>query len=65
MNGLKTENGNETLSSSVRSHFKSLIGRERLRNAQKRKTHVQSVQNYCFSLSVMQICDVHVAVVVT
>ena len=26
--------------------------------------HVQSVQNYCFSLSNMQICDVLVAVVV-
>ena len=26
--------------------------------------HVQSVQNYCFSLSNMQICEVFVAVVV-
>ena len=26
--------------------------------------HVQSVQNYCFSLSIMQICGVFVAVVV-
>ena len=26
--------------------------------------HMQSVQNYCFSLSNMQICDVLVAVVV-
>ena len=26
--------------------------------------HVQSVQNFYFSLSNMQICDVHVAVVV-
>ena len=28
----------------------------------KRKSHVQSVQNYCFSLSNVQICHVLVAV---
>ena len=45
-------------------HFASWKDRERLRNVQKWKMHVQSVQNYCFLLSNMQICDVLVAVVV-
>ena len=33
-------------------------------NCPKMKMHVQSVHNFCFSLSNMQICDVLVAVVV-
>ena len=37
--------------------------RERLQNVQKWKMHVQSVQNYCFLLSNMQIIDILVAVV--
>ena len=45
-------------------HFTSLIGREsELRNVQKWKTLVQSVQNYCFSLLNMQNCDVLLGVV--
>ena len=45
-------------------HFMSLIEREWLRNLQNGKVHVQSVQNYSFSLLIMQIRDVLVAVVV-
>ena len=45
-------------------HFMSWKERERLRNVQKWQMHVQSVQNCCFSLSNMQICDVLVIVVV-
>ena len=45
-------------------HSTSWKQQERLRNVQKWKMHVQSVQNYCFSLSNMQICDVLVVVVV-
>ena len=38
---------------------------ERTRTSSKcQKMQVQSVQNYCFSLSNMQICEVFVAVVV-
>ena len=37
--------------------------RERLRNVQKWKMHVQSVQNYCFSSLNTQICDVLVTFV--
>ena len=44
-------------------HFTSWKELERLRNAEKREMHAQSVQNYCFSLSNMQICDILVAVV--
>ena len=39
-------------------YFTSWIGLEQLWNVQKRKMHVQSVQNNCFSSSIMQICDV-------
>ena len=38
--------------------------RERRQNVKRRKMHVQSVQNHCFSLTNMQICGVFVAVVV-
>ena len=41
-----------------------LIGRERVRNVKKLQTHVQSVQNYFFSLFDMQICDDIFAVLV-
>ena len=37
--------------------------REGLRNVKKWKMHAQSMQNYCFSLSIMRICDAFVAVV--
>ena len=37
--------------------------RQRLQNVQKWKMHVQSVQNYCFLLSNMQIIDILVTVV--
>ena len=39
-------------------------GQERLQNVQKGKTHVKSVQNYCFSMLFMQISDSSVVVVV-
>jgi len=45
------------------SLFTSSRERERLKNVQKWKVHVQSVKNYCFSLSNMQICDVLAVVV--
>ena len=45
-----------------RTHFMSWKEREGLWNVQKWKMHVLSVQNCCFSLSNMQICDVLVAV---
>ena len=46
-------------------HFTLWKERERLRNVQIWKMHVQSVQNcYCFSLSNMHICDVLVTVAV-
>ena len=44
-------------------HFTSWKERERLRNVQEWRMHVQSEQNYCFSSSSMQIWDVLVAVV--
>jgi len=49
--------------SSPIGHFTSWKERERLRDVQKWKMHVQSVQNYVFYCH-MQICDVLVAVVV-
>ena len=39
-------------------HFTSWKELERLRNIEKRKMHVQSVQKYGLSMSNMHICDV-------
>ena len=43
-------------------YFTSWKEREHLRNVQKLKLHVQSMENYCSSLSNMQIYDVLVVV---
>jgi len=43
-------------------HFTSWKNQNACENVQKWKMHVQSVENYCFSVSNMQICDILVAV---
>ena len=44
-------------------HFMSWNGRERQQNVEKWQLHEQIVQNYCFSMFNMQICDAFVTAV--
>ena len=57
-----------TLSTQLQNRSFRVVERTRtsafLRNAEKWRMHVQSVQNYCFSSSNMQISDVLVTVVI-
>ena len=66
--GIKNENlSSKTLvvhKAEKTGHFTSKKVREPLRNVQRGKAHVQSVQKYCFSLLNMQILDVLVSFVV-